>query len=157
MVYQNKGFTLIELMIIIMIIGISAAFVVPQFHKYSVQSKAETAIKDGVKVSSIENVDVRNRVIDMLKDKRIEDKKIKVAQQMQDNNTVIPVLKPETVPQSSNNTVIPVFMPDMVITCRDRDSLMSRCTLNLNQRGKRYTIPMNCELTEFNTYKCEVM
>ena len=156
---NKKGFTLIELMIVIVIVGIMAAIVIPQFAQFRINNAAEDFVARGVPVSQIKDEGVRNRVIDLLSEQRAENQKIQTAEKLQTttNNTVIPVLKPETVPQSVNNTVIPVLIPDTVITCKNRDTLLSRCTLNFNQSGIRYTIPMNCELTELNTYKCEIM
>ena len=156
---NKKGFTLIELMIVVMIIGILAAVTVPQFHRLSIQGKAETAIKDGVKVSSIKDVDVRNKVIDMLSDKRKEDRKIKVAQQMQDNieikDTVIPVLKVEKVVKPAKIPP-PQYYTD--IECQEGDGILSRCNLFfVTQSGKKYKISMSCEMDKFNEYTCEVM
>jgi len=44
---DNKGFTLIELMIVIAIIGVLAAIAIPRFSVYRNKSFAAAAISDG--------------------------------------------------------------------------------------------------------------
>ena len=43
---KTKGFTLIELMIVIAIIGILAAIAVPQFNEYRAKANDSTAVAD---------------------------------------------------------------------------------------------------------------
>ena len=157
---NKKGFTLIEMMIVIAIVGILAAVAIPRIAQFRITKTATDLIEKGVSVSSVEAEDIRNRMIELLAENRTETEKVKAAEQLQKqdtNNTVIPVFKTETVPQPTYNTVIPVFIPPVVITCQDRDSLIAKCVISFNQHDIRYTLPIRCERTDtFNEYNCEV-
>ena len=46
LLFKNKGFTLIELMIVVTIIGILSAFAVPAYHKYILKARFGEVIAD---------------------------------------------------------------------------------------------------------------
>ena len=155
---RQKGFTLIELMVVVAIVGVMAALIIPQFERFRVEQKASQNIEKGVTMSSVKDKSVKDKMAKILEAKKAErerDARVDALASENTNNTVPTVLKDEVVPQSVNNTVPTVLYPDMVITCKDRDTLISKCTLNINQSGKRYLIPMNCEVSGLNEYKCE--
>ena len=45
--YSKKGFTLVELMVVIAVIGVLAAIAVPQFNAYRMSSYKSACISDG--------------------------------------------------------------------------------------------------------------
>jgi len=50
---QNKGFTLIELMIVVAIIGILAAIAIPQYQNYTARSQVTRALSEASSIKSI--------------------------------------------------------------------------------------------------------
>lgn len=167
--YQcKKGFTLIELMIVVMVIGISSAVAIPQFIMAKANKMADDMIKSNNyrELNTIKNDTSKRIILERLYKKGIDIKTlgfdikdgtvVKVAKRSQDNNTVNPVLNEQQTPQKDNNTVNTVFIPNVVVTCQDRDGLLSRCTMNINQNDQRYLLPLNCERTnKINEWKCE--
>ena len=165
----KKGFTIIELMIVVVIVGVMAAITIPHIMRLEAKGKAETNIENGVKISTVKDKAVREVMVKILQDTASDTAKANADElQAQSFNTVIPVLKDKTLPQSINNTVIPVLnktlQPRLIKrtwTCDNIQSMFTKCTETFfdTRYGITFSFNYRCERDEDNYQEltCEVM